>query len=43
MFFAPMKVPLRKQTISSGKSKLCKILQNCQKKIKMKRLDKTNT
>lgn len=38
-----MKVHLRKQTVSSGKSKLCKTLQKCQNKIKMKRLDKTNT
>ena len=43
IFFAPLKVPLRKQTVSSGKSKLHKTLQKCQNKIKMKRLDKTNT
>ena len=43
IFFTPMKVPLRKQTVSSGKSKLRKTLQKCQNKIKMKRLDKTNT
>ena len=38
-----MKVPLRKQTVSSGKSELRKTLQKCQNKIKMKSLDKTNT